>query len=210
MRGQKLKLKELNENYLLLCFSGLRKRHSIDLPCKNLVSVFHYHLTMRKPSLRGNKILLIYKWQDRSLLTKPCDVQKHDSGPLQLLLRGGHCRGGWGAVPSWATQPGLPWPLSLLHLGQTVVPGSTKATPMRAPRFSVCLQRRSYTLVEFSQNPVPCRAQGRQRLMVLAHWGAVCPLAALRPYHKSIVPSLPAALWPVTKSWPQGTVLGAP
>lgn len=55
LRGQKLKPKELNENYLLLCFSGLRKRHSIDLPCKNLVSVSNYHLTMRKPSLRGVK-----------------------------------------------------------------------------------------------------------------------------------------------------------
>lgn len=120
-----------------------------------------------------DKILLVYKWQDRSRLRKPCDVQKHDSDPLHLLLRGGHCRGGWGAVPSWATQQGLPSPLSLLHLGQTVVPGSTKAAPMRAPRFSVCLQRRLHTLVEFSQNPVPCRARGRQRLMVLAHWGAL-------------------------------------
>lgn len=136
-------------------------------------------------------------------------MQKHDSDPLQVLVRGGHCRGGWGQSQlGHSAGPALaPY---LLHLGQTVVSGGTKAAPMRAPWFSVCLQRRLRTLVEFSHNPVPCRAQGWQRLVVLTHWGALCPLAALHQYHKSIVPSLPAALWPVTKSWPQGTVLEHP
>lgn len=55
LRGQKLKLKELNESFPLLCFTGLRKKPSVHLSCRNLVSVFDYHLTMRKPSLRGIK-----------------------------------------------------------------------------------------------------------------------------------------------------------
>lgn len=55
LRGQKLKLKELNASFPLLCFTGLRKKPSMHLPGRNLVSVVDYHLTMRKPSLRGIK-----------------------------------------------------------------------------------------------------------------------------------------------------------
>lgn len=74
-----------------------------------------------------------------------------------------------GAVPSWAPQQGLPSPLSLLHVGQTVVPGGTKAAPVRAPPFSVCVEAVVYVGGVFSkpgamQGPGPAASHGPHAL----------------------------------------------